>query len=249
MPLPPLHTVSNQIYTNGNVTIQEGAVIAPGVILRADADSRILIAAGACIGMGAILHAHQGTIEVQAGAILGSGVLVVGKGTIGTNACVGATTTIYNSNINSEQVVAAGSLCGEMGRKVEQVSSKSVGSDQPVEQEKLNEAPSNNDHTQVEQIQPESAELEENNSAIASSTPEINSTSSSSETNSDTSNTENTEDKPSIENVDKSNQAIEKVSNNNFGLPIYGQDNLQRLLGTLFPYKKSLNSSDSQSDT
>jgi carbon dioxide concentrating mechanism protein CcmN len=119
MHLPLLPPLSNsQVYVKGDVSIDDGAAIAPGAILQADPDSKIIIAAGVCIGMGTILHAHQGTIEVETGATLGAGVLIVGKGKIGANACIGSTTTIWNSNVESWQVVPPGSVLGDKTRQI-----------------------------------------------------------------------------------------------------------------------------------
>lgn len=98
---------------SGDVTIHPGAAIAPGVILQAAPNSRIIIADGVCIGMGAVLNACDGTIAIESGATLGAGVLIVGCGTIGTRACVGAATTIFNQSIAPWQVVPAGSLIGD----------------------------------------------------------------------------------------------------------------------------------------
>jgi carbon dioxide concentrating mechanism protein CcmN len=119
MYLSPLQLSSNsQILVSGDVVVDEGAAIAPGVILQADPDSRISIAPGVCIGMGAILHARQGTLTVEAGAILGAGVLVVGAGTIGQNACIGAGTTSIDPKIDRMQIVQAGSLIGDNSRQI-----------------------------------------------------------------------------------------------------------------------------------
>jgi carbon dioxide concentrating mechanism protein CcmN len=119
MHLPTLPWSSHtHVYVEGDVSIDANAAIAPGVILRADPDSKIIIAAGVCIGMGSVLHAHGGILEVEAGANLGSGVLVVGKGTVGANACIGAVTTILNSSIEPWQVVPAASMVGDKGREV-----------------------------------------------------------------------------------------------------------------------------------
>ncbi len=101
-------------YIQGDVTIEPGAVIAPGVLLQAGPNSRILLRAGACLGMGVILQAHEGTLEIQAGANLGAGVLVYGSGKIGSNACIGTTSTLLNPSIEPSQVIAPGSLIGEM---------------------------------------------------------------------------------------------------------------------------------------
>jgi carbon dioxide concentrating mechanism protein CcmN len=119
MYLPPLPLSSNYyVYTEGEVSIDPSAAIGSGVILRAAIDSKIIIGAGVCIGIGSILTASQGILEVEAGANLGAGVLVVGKGKIGTNACIGALTTIWNASIEPWQVVSPGSLVGDQGRQV-----------------------------------------------------------------------------------------------------------------------------------
>jgi carbon dioxide concentrating mechanism protein CcmN len=118
MYLSPLQLSSNsQILMSGDVVVNEGAAIAPGAILQAEPGSRISIAAGACIGMGVILHAREGTLEIGAGVILGAGVLVVGAGTIGTNACIGAGTTLIDPCIDQMQIMPAGSLIGDTSRQ------------------------------------------------------------------------------------------------------------------------------------
>lgn len=119
MQLPPLQPIANmQPYVSGDVTIDQSAAIAPGVLLIADANSRIVIAAGACIGMGSIIDAREGILEIQAGAVLGAGVLVVGKGKIGANACIGSATTIFFHSIEAGQVVTSGSLIGDSSRQI-----------------------------------------------------------------------------------------------------------------------------------
>jgi len=118
MYLSPLQLSSNsQILMSGDVVVNEGAAIAPGVIMQAEPGSRISIAAGACIGLGVILHAREGSLEIGAGVILGAGVLVVGAGTIGTNACIGAGTTLINPCIDQMQIMPAGSLMGDTSRQ------------------------------------------------------------------------------------------------------------------------------------
>jgi len=119
MYFPPLQPLKNSQYkVSGDVLIDPSAAIAPGVLLQADRDSRIIIAAGVCIGMGTIVHGSKGTVAVESGASLGAGVLIVGKGKIGANACVGSMTTIINSDIEQGQVVPPGSLLGEDSRKL-----------------------------------------------------------------------------------------------------------------------------------
>ena len=120
MYLSPLQPISNShFYVSGNVTIHPNAAIAPGVLLQADPESQIIIAAGVCVGMGAILHAHQGILEVEEGSNIGAGVLIVGKGKIGTNACIGSMTTILNSSVGWGEVVPPASLIGDASRQSE----------------------------------------------------------------------------------------------------------------------------------
>jgi carbon dioxide concentrating mechanism protein CcmN len=109
---------SPHFYISGNVIVHPSAVIAPSVLLQADPGSQLIIAAGVCVGVGCVLHAHQGTLEIEPGAILGSGVLVVGKGKIGTRACIGSMTTIIDSSIDPKQSIPPGSLIGDTSRKV-----------------------------------------------------------------------------------------------------------------------------------
>ena len=117
MSVSPLHLMSNfNSYISGEVTIDPDAAIAIGVMLLAAPNSRIIISAGVCIGMGTILHAHDGILEIEAGAIIGAGVLVVGGGKIGANACIGSATTILNCSIERGQIVAPGSLVGDTSR-------------------------------------------------------------------------------------------------------------------------------------
>jgi len=113
---PPHHPDPNY-YVSGDVTVDPSAAIAPGVVLRADPDSQIAIAAGVCIGMGTILHAHHGILEVEKGACIGAGVLVVGTGKIGVNACIGSDSTAIDPAVEAQYVVASGSLIGDRSRR------------------------------------------------------------------------------------------------------------------------------------
>jgi carbon dioxide concentrating mechanism protein CcmN len=129
----PLQLLSNsQIYVSGDVTVEEGAAIAPGVILQADPNSKIRIGAGTCIGLGTIIHARQGTLLIEAGVILGTGVLIVGAGKIGVNACIGSGVTILNPAIKDSEMLAAGALIGDQSRQLTAGSkvSESINADQ-----------------------------------------------------------------------------------------------------------------------
>jgi carbon dioxide concentrating mechanism protein CcmN len=106
-------------FVSGDVTIHEGAAIAPGVLIQAAPESHIVIGVGACIGLGSVIHAHGGTIEIGAGASIGAGVLLVGQVKIGAHACVGSSSTIMDGEVKAEGVVPPGSLVGDRSRPVE----------------------------------------------------------------------------------------------------------------------------------
>jgi carbon dioxide concentrating mechanism protein CcmN len=101
----------------GTVSIDPTAVVAPGVLLQAEANSRIVIGPGACIGAGTIVQAAGGLLEIGAGACLGREVLVVGRGWIGANACIGAATTTIDPQISEGAVVAPYSVVGDSSRR------------------------------------------------------------------------------------------------------------------------------------
>ncbi|UBF23931.1 hypothetical protein K9N68_19495 [Kovacikia minuta CCNUW1] len=117
--LQPIST--SHFYTSGDVTIQDGVAIAPGVLIQADPGSRIVIKAGVCIGIGSILHAQQGTVEVGEGANIGAEVLLIGQVTIGANACIGSAATILNASVAWGQVVPSGSLIGDTSRQMQEL--------------------------------------------------------------------------------------------------------------------------------
>lgn len=108
----------SHFYISGAVTIHPSAAIAPGVMLQADPNSELIVAAGVCIGTGCVLHAHQGVLELESGATLGSNVLIIGQGKIGINACIGAMTTIINNSVLPHQMIPPGSLLGDGSRQV-----------------------------------------------------------------------------------------------------------------------------------
>ncbi|MBD1805510.1 transferase [Microcoleus sp. FACHB-SPT15] len=200
MHLPTLSLINNShVYVEGDVSIDSSAAIAPGVILRAAPDSKIIIGSGVCIGMGSILHAYQGSLEISAGVNLGAGVLVVGNGKIGANACIGAATTIWNSSVEPGQVVPGGSVLGKNGRQVTDLSSAATSPVPVHPPETPDVAPLNG------QVPP--------TKAVSS---------------------------PSTTDKDSPTEP-QAAPNSEAGTSVYGQDNLNRLLKTLFPYDQSLN--------
>jgi carbon dioxide concentrating mechanism protein CcmN len=109
--LPPLEPIGDfRSYVCGDVVIDQTAAIASGVLIQADQGGKITIAAGVCIGMGAVLHAQGGLLEIGAGANLGAGVLVYGTSKIGEGACIGASSSIVRAVIGKGAIVPPCSL-------------------------------------------------------------------------------------------------------------------------------------------
>jgi carbon dioxide concentrating mechanism protein CcmN len=113
----PLFQPTRDSLIQGDVYVHASAVIAPGVLLQAESGSQLIIGPGVCIGMGCILHAYQGRLEIGEGVILGAGTLILGQGKIEANCCIGSATTILNPTLNSGSVIPPGSLVGDESRK------------------------------------------------------------------------------------------------------------------------------------
>lgn len=112
----PINT--EQSFTQGDVVIVPGAVIAPGVLLQADVGSQIVIRSGVCIGLGCVIHASGGTVIINDGANLGAGVLLIGAVTIGARACLGAAVTVIDSVVAPGTILEAGTLVGDRSRQI-----------------------------------------------------------------------------------------------------------------------------------
>ncbi|MDX2254537.1 MAG: hypothetical protein NW214_03385 [Pseudanabaenaceae cyanobacterium bins.39] len=109
--LPPLEPIGDlRSYVYGDVVIDDSVAIAAGVLIQADSGSRVTIGAGACIGMGVVIHAQDGILEIGAGANLGAGVLVYGNSKIGDRACIGASSSIVRAVIAKGEIVPPCSL-------------------------------------------------------------------------------------------------------------------------------------------
>ena len=127
---------------SGDVAIYAGVAIAPGVLLQADVGSRIVIRSGVCIGLGCVIHAHQGTVTIHEGANLGAGVLLIGDVTIGARACLGAAVTVLNSAIDAGKIVESGLIVGDGSRQVGQNGeAKTTDVDDLLKSIPMNEAP------------------------------------------------------------------------------------------------------------
>jgi carbon dioxide concentrating mechanism protein CcmN len=235
MPLQTLRSVGvgwdylpSQTCASGDVTIHPSAAIAPGVILQAAPNSRIVIAEGVCVGMGVILNACEGTIEIQNGATLGAGVLIVGCGTIGSRACVGAATTIFNQSIAPWQVVPAGSLIGESGRLVEESSVEKPVAEKPPVSKTVDEIKAEF-HGDATPVSPD-----ENHSIPPNSEPEWGA---------EPTTPVAQEPIPKTSDVAESNHGQAEEQKAESDTTVYGQVYVNRILFTIFPQGRSPNSS------
>ena len=114
--LQPSSTETTQI--RGEVIIDSSVIIASGVILNATPGYTITIHAGVCLGMGTIITAHEGDVEIRANAILGPGTLILGSCVIGSQVSLGTSVTIYHAEIEDLAVIPAGTIIGDRSRQV-----------------------------------------------------------------------------------------------------------------------------------
>ncbi|MBD2343739.1 transferase [Anabaena subtropica] len=240
MSVPPLRLHNNlESYISGEVTIHPSAVIAPGVILQAAANSKIIIGAGVCIGMGSILQVNEGSIEVEAGASLGAGFLMVGQGKIGMNACVGAATTLFNCSIAPGLVVPPGSIVGDTTRQIDttEMPESSTNHNTPTNTQQPKE---NETKVITSTTLSASAFVEFKQHSVSETAPPAPPENQSATVEQNTTNgTEPNVTPISPEDSESGESATE--SSNTFGTQIYGQGSIQRLLVTLFPHRQALN--------
>lgn len=96
----------------GDVTVDESSAIAPGVVIQASSGSRIVIGKGVCIAAGVCIQSRSGVLTISSGVSLGANVLIVGHGTIGTNACISPGSTLINPAVAAEAILPPASLIG-----------------------------------------------------------------------------------------------------------------------------------------
>ncbi|MBD2559560.1 MULTISPECIES: transferase [Nostoc] len=241
-------------YISGEVTIHPSAVLAPGVILQAAVNSKIIIGPGVCIGMGAILQVHEGTLEVEAGANLGAGFLMVGKGKIGANACIGSATTVFNYSVEPGQVIAPGSILGDTSRQIAQTMQPEPSTNNQTPTSATPQKEKENGLGEVKEKVTSSTNFSasafvdfKQNKSISyfksPATPESQSPPVEEPTN-DADSTLQEAPQESTEHDSDPNQPTTE-SSNGFGTQIYGQGSIHRLLTTLFPHRQSLNDPNS----
>ncbi|MBD2295536.1 transferase [Anabaena sphaerica FACHB-251] len=248
----PLLRLSDRFdsYISGEVNIHPSAVLAPGVILQAATDSKIIIGPGVCIGMGSILQVNEGILEIEAGANLGAGFLMVGSGKIGSNACIGAATTVFNCSVAPQQLVPPGSILGDSSRQIDEnqteartsTNTTSTNPPEPQPQEKVinstqfSAAAFIDFKQQSTSVSPPSPTPKSQSPPVAE-TPLV----------TDSTSTETTlPGSPETNSQESETSPAKSEAPNTFGTQIYGQGNINRLLVTLFPHRQSL--SDENSD-
>lgn len=237
-------------YIHGDVIIHPSAVLAPGIILQAATNSRIVIGAGVCLGMGSILQVSEGILEIEAGANLGAGFLMVGQGKIGANACIGAATTVFNYSVAPGQVIASGSILGDTSRQVVEPSAEEPdpSNSQPEKPEKQEQVISS---TQLSvaaflEFKHQSTPVSPPSPTPKSQSPPVEETAVVSDsTSEETTLPESTEE--CSENLKPSESNLE--THNIFGTQIYGQGSINRLLSTLFPHRQSLGNQNSDNSS
>ncbi|MBD2594609.1 transferase [Nostoc spongiaeforme FACHB-130] len=239
MSVPPLRLHNNfDPYISGEVIIHPSAVLAPGVILQAATNGKIMIGPGVCIGMGSILQVNEGTLEIEAGANLGAGFLMVGAGKIGTNACIGAATTVFNCSVAPGTVIPPSSVLGDTSRQTSLAEAPAPPiSDAAVPDTQQQLLAGNNlGETEAKPISisstnlSASAFLELTHQSI--SIPQPSPTPSAQPPPNQNDETAASSSEVSAENSESSDI---------FGTQIYGQGSIHRLLTTLFPHRQSLN--------
>lgn len=218
----PLEIVSHtHYYRGGDVVVDASAAIAPGVVLRAAFDGAIRIGPGACVGAGVVIQAKRGCVYIEAGVSLGTGVLIVGHGHVGKDACVGPSSTLINPAIASGTVIPPCALVEEATLSHSGVPSQQRPSQSPgfstagFSKSEHNPVPSmpmpprTSPPVQPRSVAPKAVDV-----------PTVNSTA------------------PA-----ENNTSVVANSNN----PVYGREHLNSLLSALFPHRQPLNNGDSGS--
>ncbi|MDB9525747.1 hypothetical protein PN498_07090 [Oscillatoria sp. CS-180] len=99
-------------YIGDNVEVDPDVVIASGAVLEAAPGSRLIVQSGVCIGCAVVVQAYGGDLTLATGVSLGKEVLLVGTGTVGERACIGAESTLINPEVAADAVIPARSLLG-----------------------------------------------------------------------------------------------------------------------------------------
>jgi len=234
MHLPPQSPIS-QTYVAicGNIVIHPSVAIAPGVLLQADRDSQLTIAAGVCIGMGAILHAYQGTLAIEAEVVIGSRALILGSGTIGTGACIGQAATVFETSLEPHQVVLAGKVMGDRSRSLPQFESDSSHPQSSFDQSSFDQSSFDQD-VQVD-VQADLWDEPTNQPSHPAPSPSIGNSGTKHPTDDPNDSTKQTSESDATE-----SHATEDTSPLKSQRIIYGLAYFEELMQSLFPHRRAL---------
>ena len=220
----PLHFVSHtHYYRGGDVVVDHSAAIAPGVVLRAAPNASIRIASGVCIGAGVVIQAKQGCVYVEAGVSLGTGVLIVGHGYVGKDACVGPSSTLINPAIAPNTLIPPCYLIEAQATPTGNQAAQDSAS-QPSSFRVPNFNKSENDPVPSMPMPPRTSPTVQPQSVSpkAVNVPDVEPT------------------VPPSTSMGEHKSAMTAPNNH-----VYGRDHLNSLLSALFPHRQSLNNGDS----
>ncbi|MGG6238346.1 hypothetical protein ACQ4N7_06865 [Nodosilinea sp. AN01ver1] len=209
-------------HIQGNVDLAPGVAVAPGVLLGAAPGCRLVVSAGVCLGADVVVQARQGDLVLEPGVSLGSGVLIVGHGSVGQHTCIGSNSTVINPNLGASQVVAPGSLVGDPSQPVPNQAQSSSGG-----------------------FVVGAASSAENRAPVAAGRAEYNSSSGSQPA---ITQDESTQYGGSNGNTANGNTANGNIANGSRlnGSSVYGKAQVNHLLSTLFPHRQALNGATSE---
>lgn len=229
MKLPVLRSVNiSEIYISGDVVIDDSAVIAEGVILQAVKGSKIVIHAGVCIGMGSILKAYDGTIEIKENVVLGAGVLIFGNSKIDSQVCISTCTTIYNTSIEATNIIQAGSLLGDYELKSADFKTTEISGDRQINIKKEDKNPPKSNITSINQAD-----------NVIENLNELDTESDLWDLSENKVNEDFREEKEEV--IIKAKESLTQNNNQN---SVVGQIYINKLLVTLFPEKQKINKSN-----
>ncbi|NEP61725.1 MAG: hypothetical protein F6K31_33030 [Symploca sp. SIO2G7] len=218
----PLHLVSHtHYYRSGDVFVDASAAIAPGVVLRAAPTGAIRIGPGVCVGAGVVIQARLGCVFIETGVSLGTGVLIVGHGHVGKDACVGPSSTLINPAIAPNAIIPPCALVEAVSSQIGQENgvSRPQGSNFHTPNFEAGPVPSmpmeprTSPTVEPQSVSPRAVNIPEPDTAGSS--------------------------QPADDTPSSGTSAI--TSANGY---VYGRDHLNSLLSSLFPYRQPLDSGE-----
>ncbi|MEM9808098.1 MAG: hypothetical protein AAF959_22760 [Cyanobacteria bacterium P01_D01_bin.56] len=228
----PLHFVSHtHYYRGGDVVVDASAAVAPGVVFRAAPGASIRIGPGVCVGAGVVIQARQGCVFIESGVSLGTGVLIVGHGHVGKEACVGPSSTLMNPAIAANEIVPPCSLM----RSAQVEATSTTQQESPSQFQAPNfHASQNGSAVPSMPIPPRTSPTVQPQavSPKAVNVPDV-------DTSTYSFNEKNGGDSVKNNNTGASSSAV--VPQNGH---VYGRDHLNNLLSALFPHRQPLDNGD-----